>query len=947
MRPSSTKLPAFLVLTWIGLACSAGPSSAEIVWVNDWDSPGEKQALKDVVRVTASTDEGFQVFRDLDGNGRYGTINLVQAHRGWGPHQVTAPAGRAYSNIVLRWSPVEHHKPCAAGFSISVSHTGAFKDEAVTVSTPNSTGHSDLVLKLAKHPQFDRATRIFVRLNGRQNCGWALSGGGLVMTADVVEAKTGRRILPPPPAWVHPEPRDAGPFLVDATGACVVSPRIGVSINGYERIEPEVFSLTAYEGAPDFDTRSKYNGLDFCREYGIEGIGFPANMGWVFDGDYWKKMSIAQIDEWFDKGHAREYFRNHPAFTARYVLGNILPNLRKVGTRGFIYLYGPEPPAIGCDTGDCEQKWIHISNRYLKLCVEADPKLEYVHLFGEANARWFRRNAGSKDYYTFFNKWAAETHKRYPKLKLGGPVTWGPPVLSANWNGWCKNLLDQAHTHLDFLDWHSYNYPATKLESDMHTVTGYAKVRYGKWIRNALTETNYHVGSLENWHDREIHFRRRAIPMIQQSFAFLRNPDKAFSRQFHDYSAMAGQYHARFRGNEKLPVTPMMELFKVFKPLRGRRVLTQNPFVGIELEAAVSGRRLCVALANPGKTARKIPLKLDGLAVDQVRTRSARLFTAKGLAPFTIPADGVLAMPAESLVVVVMETDQPLRPSRTIRRWEYFGDDFMTRIGSIGRWQTETTVRLSDTVRRGARSASLRFGVNAVEGSTKQPWQVEIDGRTYSLTGPLDFRELRLPRVPTGNRVSVKLTCLESPQTTYSLGFASIVLEGDAEYSPPVPRRKIKRQLVWSNDFGTPAQQRNWARFTEKAAGQDTDGDKLAGTVKLVDEIDSTWGIEAIRAPKGRTFSDLRIEWEVYRVTPNGGSWQIAVSPTGRFSGEELIAESPPGVGGLPFTVDLSDDARFKGLKRVHLRLRGTNGVIDWSAQAGPVRVLATTSPTP
>ena len=41
---------------------------------------------------------------------------------------------------------------------------------------------------------------------------------------------------------------------------------------------------------------------------------------------------------------------------------------------------------VGCDAGDCEQKWIHLSNRYLKLCVEADPKLEYVHLFGEANA---------------------------------------------------------------------------------------------------------------------------------------------------------------------------------------------------------------------------------------------------------------------------------------------------------------------------------------------------------------------------------------------------------------------------------------------------------------------------------------------------------------------------------------------------------------------------------
>ena len=100
------------------------------------------------------------------------------------------------------------------------------------------------------------------------------------------------------------EPRDASRFLAAAGSQCVVGPRTRVSINGFERIEPEVFSLTAYEGAPDFDTRSKFNGLDFCREYGIEGIGFPANMAWVFDGDYWKKMTIAPIDQWFNEGHA-------------------------------------------------------------------------------------------------------------------------------------------------------------------------------------------------------------------------------------------------------------------------------------------------------------------------------------------------------------------------------------------------------------------------------------------------------------------------------------------------------------------------------------------------------------------------------------------------------------------------------------------------------------------
>jgi hypothetical protein len=93
-------------------------------------------------------------------------------------------------------------------------------------------------------------------------------------------------------------------------------------------------SAADIELRPLNSARSKFNGLDFCREYGIEGIGFPANMVWIFNGDYWKKMTIAQIDKWFNEGHAEQFFRSHPAFTARYVLGNILPNLRKVGTRG-------------------------------------------------------------------------------------------------------------------------------------------------------------------------------------------------------------------------------------------------------------------------------------------------------------------------------------------------------------------------------------------------------------------------------------------------------------------------------------------------------------------------------------------------------------------------------------------------------------------------------------
>ncbi|HAA59442.1 MAG TPA: hypothetical protein DCE39_00760 [Planctomycetaceae bacterium] len=37
-------------------------------------------------------------------------------------------------------------------------------------------------------------------------------------------------------------------------------------------------------------------------------IGFPASMVWIFNGDYWKKMTIAQIDKWFNEGHAEHFF---------------------------------------------------------------------------------------------------------------------------------------------------------------------------------------------------------------------------------------------------------------------------------------------------------------------------------------------------------------------------------------------------------------------------------------------------------------------------------------------------------------------------------------------------------------------------------------------------------------------------------------------------------------
>ncbi len=914
MKTQPTSLRSIVAVAFLLVPWGVGTVSAEIVWINDWDSPAEQKNWNGVVNVVSSDDDGYQAFRDLDGNGRYGTLGLTGGLLTWEPQRIAAPPGHLYTNIVFRWGPVEHHKPCQAGYSISVSDTGKFAGEEITASTPNSTGHSQLTLRLNDKPRFQQVSQIFVRLQGHQNCGWKLGGGGLVMTADILDAGSRRRVRPPPPTRRRARPLAARPFRVDASRGCVVSVKTGLSINGFARIEPEIFSLTAYEGAPDFDSKAGTKGIDFCREYGIEGIGFPANMGWVFDRNWWKTMSLAQIDAWFDEGHAAEHFRNYGAWTARYVYGRILPNLRKVGTRGFLYLYGPEPPFNGCDSGDCARKWIHVSNRYIDLCLKADPKLKYFHLFGEPNARWFRFNAGAEDYARFFNQWATETHKRFPQIKLGGPVTWGTPTRNAQWDGWCKTLLDTAHANLDFLDWHSYGGTSTKLEGDLHVVTGYGKMLYGKWIRNVVSETNINVGSRKSWHDRRIHYTKRAVAMMKQTFAFLRHPDKIFSRQFHDYAAWAGSYDARFLGDDTMPVTPMMLLYKAFKPLRGQRLVTRNPFPDVQLEAAVNDHRLCIALANTGPRRKRIPLAITGLERFKVVQTSAKQLTVEGLADITLPEDLVIDLPADSLLVAVITTQRPIQPTRSLRRWEYFGERFLTRLGPIGHWQADTTIRLGETVRRQATSATLRFGIVAQEETTGQHWEVEIDGQAFSLTGPVPFCELRLPRVPQSHTVPLRITCRESPQTTYALSFASIVLSGSAEYESPKPAPRITRRLVWSNDFGSTAQRQNWSEFAHGDPKLDTDGDQLGATVQLVNSVGSTWGTKRIEAPPGSRFSNLRVEWDVYRITPNGASWEIELSPTGRFAGEELRTITPPGVGSVRFALDASGDARFLNL---------------------------------
>ena len=92
---------------------------------------------------------------------------------------------------------------------------------------------------------------------------------------------------------------------------------------------------------------------------------------------------------------------------------------------------------------------------------------------------------------------------------------------------------------------------------------------------------------------------------------------------------------------------------------------------------------------------------------------------------------------------------------------------------------------------------------------------------------------------------------------------------------------------------------------------------------------------------------NVLVQWDVYRATANAADWQIALSPTGKFNGEEVIANAPPGLGRVQIVLHVHDNADFENVSTVYLRLAGSNGPLAWSSKASAIRLNGTLAPIP
>lgn len=177
----------------------------------------------------------------------------------------------------------------------------------------------------------------------------------------------------------------------------------------------------------------------------------------------------------------------------------------------------------------------------------------------------------------------------------------------------------------------------------LHTVDAYSYVKYGVHLTSAITESNVKIFNETEEKIRSSHFNLRTFPLILNTMALLKNPDKIKTRMIFDYKVRhscvwmclpsVSTYtifyaqqspgkvcNCQFNGYPDSPdsTTPEMEAYYLLGKLRdGTRLFVDGPFVNVPpgctcfpgqsiqygnstvlLEAAYSKGNLTIAIVN-------------------------------------------------------------------------------------------------------------------------------------------------------------------------------------------------------------------------------------------------------------------------------------------------------------------------------------------------------------
>ena len=307
-----------------------------------------------------------------------------------------------------------------------------------------------------------------------------------------------------------------------------------------------------------------------------------------------------------------------------------------------------------------------------------DPNLQYVHIWNEPNAHFYHDKKNGSWYAEMYTEVATALKAEFPDVKLGGPVTFCPPLSQVKgqrpgvlgddtWQGWFEPLLPAISTgQLDFMDYHAYQFKGTLDASGNATTRNLLQIAAQASIRTAITETNFplEINETSIWSTR---WTKRGLGLADQTMALLQQPDKVLTRQVFDWGVPAGDSAGNNGAFRFLPDTkggqwtPEMELYRAFSNFSGalRVAVAVQGHSSLQVEAVcIDGTpgqcvHMKVALVNTGVQAVPCTMKVNSMAAQcdaaagsilQLGPAAAgpqRSATACTAASIVVPANGM------------------------------------------------------------------------------------------------------------------------------------------------------------------------------------------------------------------------------------------------------------------------------------------------------------------
>ena len=603
----------------------------------------------------------------------------------------------------------------------------------------------------------------------------------------------------------------AGWLLLSAAGASAVAAgaaevRVDVTsayvISGHDQIQPNVFGLTAYEGAT---LPAAPEGRAALQQAGITCLGFPGAIGWCAPPKQ-PADGIAGIERWYNSPEAVRLIRDLPLNGDRYEYGRILPGCREIGIEPMMYLLrGPEwilgAEGIPQDT----DLYAALIAQYVGLLRRFDPGLRLFHWENEPNASWFKADKAGAEYGRQFARVARALKSAYPDALIGGPVLCWPPAWPPHqeglpdwytWDIWTMPFLDAAGDTVDFFDFHLYDsgdrITPIALEEVM-TIAAEMRRRRGRRVPVIISECGITLTEAE-WNDPSAHWRKRTLPWARYLLAMLDQPDKVASVQMHDLSAVAGGWFKFLKGSDLQNQTPTYWLYWLLRHTRGTRLAaTVNGGGGITVLAtrrsgfgAQQDAEAAVVMVNDTGSPRPVrvtfvgakpdgPVSWERLFVDDATNELVR---DQGLGPSVV-------MPAQGVVVAFtpVAASAPLRES--MQREEFLSRTLMNEFPAVGA-EVNVPVSVPAESLREAREARVRVGTLGNERGDRIV--LAVGGRTYPLRGGTYFQEVPLRSLPRPGRNALRFRLeRRDGEHRVRVSCASIVVERDVSSQHPRP----------------------------------------------------------------------------------------------------------------------------------------------------------------